>query len=283
MITKQKDTDFKILLDLPDMDFFKFCAKFNSKDAIEFTNINMNQICNNETLWKERLFKFYGNFYPEENQTWKNLYLKLVYYMDKYKYKKNEKSFIKASKKDHLEVVKYLFTLPNINTIANYNEAISQASEKGRIEVVNFFTSLPEANIDTYNEAMIAASLKKGNLGIVKLMLEKGATAIRETLANAYDNNDKKLIKYLKSLKDEKNEKFIIINRRDRKYFGPYSSYDEVLNEFSDYISNMEDNFNLIKRIEKLKEIQTEDEKININNFNNIFAKYGFNLQKRKL
>jgi len=282
MITKQKDTDLLILLNLPDVDFFKFCAKFNSKDAIEFTNINMNQLCNNEILWKERLFKFYGNFYPEYNQTWKNLYLKLVYYMDKYKYKQNEKSLIKAIKKGHLEVVKYLFTLPNINTNENYNEAISKASEKGNIEIVNFLSNFPKANIDTYNKAMIAASSKKENLDIIKLMLEKGATAIKEALDNAYDNNDKKLIKYLKSLKNDKNEKiekFIILNRRDRKYFGPYSSYDEVLNEFS----NLDNNINLIKKIEKLKKTQTEDEKINIDNFNNTFAKYGFNLQKRKL
>lgn len=110
MFSKQKDTDYKILLHMPYVDFFKICVKFNSKSSpspmlpliqsvsstqqqvipslpsihppssasrpqaiLEYKNKYFNQICKNETLWKERLFKYYGKFYPEEGQTWKNL------------------------------------------------------------------------------------------------------------------------------------------------------------------------------------------------------------------
>ena len=119
MITGYQDTDFLTLLKLDDKDFFKICAKLNlPKDLekedypLEFTNRKIYQLCNNENLWETRLFERYGKFYPQDGQTWKNLYLKLVYYLDKYNYKKNHKSFQKASKNGHLEVVKYLMSLP---------------------------------------------------------------------------------------------------------------------------------------------------------------------------
>jgi len=57
----------------------KFCAKFKlDKDEygkeiipLEYKNKIVNQLCNNENLWRERLFKYYWEFYPEEGQTWK--------------------------------------------------------------------------------------------------------------------------------------------------------------------------------------------------------------------
>jgi len=140
-LTKQKDTDFIILLDLPDVDFFKICSKFNSEDALEFKNKYFNRFCKNETLWKERLFKYYGIFYPEEGQTWKNLYLKLVYYMDKYKYNKNSRnSFTKASINGHLEAVKLMQTTRH-HYGRDLEYAIEKAIENGHSEVVRFLSS----------------------------------------------------------------------------------------------------------------------------------------------
>ena len=55
-LSGNKNTDFKILLDLPDVDFFKFCVKFkldkdeNKNDIIEYKNKYVNQFCKNETL-----------------------------------------------------------------------------------------------------------------------------------------------------------------------------------------------------------------------------------------
>ena len=140
-LTKQKDTDFIILLDLPDVDFFKICSKFNTEDSLELKNKYFNRFCKNETLWKERLFKYYGIFYPEEGQTWKNLYLKLVYYMDKYKYNKNSRnSFTKASIKGHLEAVKLMQTTRH-HYGRDLEYAIEKAVENGHSEVVRFLSS----------------------------------------------------------------------------------------------------------------------------------------------
>ena len=134
MITGYKETDFVTLLKLDDKDFFNICAKLNSSKKLkkedyplEFTNRKINELCNNETLWKTRLFERYGKFYPQDGQTWKNLYLKLVYYLDKYDYKKDNESFTDASREGRLEVVKYLMSLPKeygIDPSADDNFAI---------------------------------------------------------------------------------------------------------------------------------------------------------------
>ena len=159
MITGNKDTDFITLLKLDDKDFFNICAKLNlTKNLekedypLEFTNKKIYQLCNNENLWRTRLFERYGKFYPQDGQIWKNLYLKLDYYLDKYKYKKDNKSFEDASQNGQLEVVKYLISLPKeykIDPSANNNEAIRWASINGHLEVVKYLMSLPkEYNIN---------------------------------------------------------------------------------------------------------------------------------------
>ena len=120
MFTKQKNTDFEVLLNLSDKDFFNICANFKlDKDKegkeiipLQYKSKYINELCNDENLWRNRLWKYYGNFYPEDRQTWKNLYLRLVYYLDKYNYKKDISSFQNASYNGHLEVVKYLMSLP---------------------------------------------------------------------------------------------------------------------------------------------------------------------------
>ena len=134
---KIKDVDFIIMMELNDKDLYNLCQinKYGKK------------LCSNEDFWRNRLWKYYGKIYPEEGQKWKEFYLKLVYYMDKYKYEKDNNSFIKASRYGHLEVVKYLMSLDrvyNIDPSAENNIAIRQASRNGHSEVVKYLMSLPE-------------------------------------------------------------------------------------------------------------------------------------------
>ncbi len=86
---KIKDVDLLIMMELCDEDLYNFCQI--NKYGIKLSN--------NEDFWRNRLWKYYGKIYLEERQKLKEFYLKLVYYMDKYKYKKDDNSFREASKK----------------------------------------------------------------------------------------------------------------------------------------------------------------------------------------
>ena len=141
MLTGHRGTDLRVLLELDDREFLIFCGK----DSLQFKNKYINKLCKSESLWQNRLFKYYGQFYPEIDQTWKNLYLSLVYRLDKYKYTKDNSSFLKAIQNGHLDVVKYLIGLPGIiNPSAQDNSAIKWASERGHLDVVKYLTGLPE-------------------------------------------------------------------------------------------------------------------------------------------
>ena len=200
---KNKDVMSIILMKLNDKDLYNFCQ----------INKRANKLCDDH-FWRNRLWKYYGEFYPQDGQTCKNLYLKLVYLIKEYNYIKDNKSLRKASEKGHLEVVKYLMSLPDkIDPSAENNFAIRWASLYGHLEVVKYLMSLPkEYGIDPSvkdNEAIRWASLY-GNLEVVKYLMslpkEYGIDpsadnnyAIR--CANYYKGS--KVVKYLLSLPKE--------------------------------------------------------------------------------
>jgi len=88
----------------------------------------------------------YAKIYPEKPQTWKNMYMKLVFYMNKYYYHIDNHTILNASRYGYLEIVKYLTSLPRVNTYY-INRAIQIASEKGHLEVVKFLSTFPDINI----------------------------------------------------------------------------------------------------------------------------------------
>ena len=78
-----------------------------------------------------------------------------------------------ASYNGHLEVVKYLMSLPgNIDPSADNNYAIRWASRNGHLEVVKYLMSLP-GNIDpsANNNAAIRWASEKGHLEVVKYLM----------------------------------------------------------------------------------------------------------------
>jgi hypothetical protein len=174
MITGHKDTDLRVLLELDDREFLIFCGK---KDSLQFENKYVNKLCKSETLWQNRLFKYYGKFYPEVNQSWKNLYLSLIYLLDKYKYEKDYDSFVKANRNGHLSVVKYLISLPEeykINPAAWDNVAIRVASYGGHLNVVKYLMSLPKEykiNPSVFNNDPISWASINGHLSVVNYLL----------------------------------------------------------------------------------------------------------------
>ena len=69
-----KDLDLLIMMEINDKDLLNYCLinKYGIK------------LCSNEDFWRNRLWKYYGKFYPKEGQKWKELYLKLVHDINKY-------------------------------------------------------------------------------------------------------------------------------------------------------------------------------------------------------
>jgi hypothetical protein len=169
-ITGHKDTDLMLLLEMDDREFLIFCGK----DSLQFKNKYINKLCKSENLWRDRLFKYYGKFYPEVGQTWKNLYLSLVYLLDKYRYEKNNDAIQMAAQNGHLSVVKYLMSLPGINPAADDNDAIKWAIENGHLSVVKYLIGLPkEYGIDPtdWNNFAIKRANENGHLEVVNYLL----------------------------------------------------------------------------------------------------------------
>jgi ankyrin repeat protein len=206
IITGNKDMDLIVLSKLFEKEFFIFCSFKNQNKYI-------NKLYNNETLWRERLFRYYAEIYPEENQTWKNLYLSLIYHLDKFEYKKNKKILMKATMNDHLDVVKYLMSLSKeyeIRTNA-VEKSFEYACKTGFLNIVKYLMSLHgiiKANLD-YNYAIRLAS-EYGHLDVVKYLMSlpkeykidpsaKNNYAIR--LASEYGHLD--VVKYLIGLPQE--------------------------------------------------------------------------------
>ena len=72
-------------------ELFEILNKLDDKDLLNFCSINRKyqEICQNEDFWRNRFFSKYGNqygFYKPKNRTWRNLYLTLVYYENKYRF-----------------------------------------------------------------------------------------------------------------------------------------------------------------------------------------------------
>ncbi len=73
-ITGIKDVDLIIL------------SKLSDKDLLSFCNVDKyaNEICKNEMFWKNRILEKFGNIKKDDKRTWRDLYLKIVYYINKY-------------------------------------------------------------------------------------------------------------------------------------------------------------------------------------------------------
>jgi hypothetical protein len=98
-----KDVDLKIMSELADRELFNVCSQVNKY---------INYICKDESFWRNRFIKKYGNIaiqYKPENRTWRNHYLQVVIDLERFSknpieffnyiiwYKDLEHSFYKES------------------------------------------------------------------------------------------------------------------------------------------------------------------------------------------
>ena len=197
---KNKDVNLIIMMELDDKSLFNFCQinKYGKK------------LCLNEDFWRNRLWKYYGKIYPTEGQKWKEFYLKLVYYIDKYKYEKDDDSFQRVCEAGHLELVKYLISTGLVNPSGGDNYAIRVASANGHLEVIKYLMSTGLVDPSSKDNFAIGTASYNGNLEVVKyLMSIDGGYNIDPSVYDNYpirwagENGHLEVVKYLLSLPKE--------------------------------------------------------------------------------
>ena len=121
-LSQIKDVDQKILSELDDKSLLEFCK----------TNRYGSELCKDEKFWKNRFIYKFGRFDKNPDRSWKDFYLKVVYYTDKYKNKALYHASLKGMK--NFDIVKFLL-------IRGYdkNDGLIGAARGGHKNLVEYF------------------------------------------------------------------------------------------------------------------------------------------------
>ncbi|GAG85778.1 unnamed protein product [marine sediment metagenome] len=190
MLTRYKDVDlYEILMNLDDESLLNFC-KSAVKQEYE------KSLCADETFWKLRMKNYYPSYYHLNNQSWKDFYLKMVYYLSKleelsgipyisseYKlYINSQKSMLNmamnyASDSGQMDIVELMVK----KGADNYNLAIIYAAEAGYMDIINYFI---EKGANNWNGA-IGGAAKGGHMNIIQFLLTKNPNNLNPGLLGA--------------------------------------------------------------------------------------------------
>jgi hypothetical protein len=151
ILTRKKDVDLIILSNLDDKTLFNFCIS-NPKDEY------LKKLCGDESFWRNRLKNNFPEFKTEKKRNWKQTYLALVYYSNKY--------------------------VPN--------EAMKKVAEKGDKDLVEFFIQKGAKN---WNWGMGGAALG-GHRDLVDFFIQKGANMWNFGMSGAERGGHKDLINF---------------------------------------------------------------------------------------
>ncbi len=123
-LTRIKDVDKKILMELDDKSLLEFCK----------TGKYGNQLCKDEIFWKNRFINRFGRADKNQGKSWKDFYLNMVYYLDKYGKHALYHASLKGIK--NLDLIKVLLLREY-----NVNDGLIAASREGHKNLVEFFVS----------------------------------------------------------------------------------------------------------------------------------------------
>ena len=209
MLSGLKDVDRKILKYVGDKDLIQTCSTDRK---------TWNEVCDDNFL-KRRLSKYPGiEKYKRENETWKQFFLRFIYYtskmredhqfeytsgdfkkqyhmLEKWRRRWDELLFV-ASGVGELLMVKY--ALQQGANIHSYSDnALRFAAEKGHFEVVKFLLD-NGADIHIHDDTPLRLASRTGNLEMVKYLVEHGANVHgSDVLRSAVVNGDLQIVKYL--------------------------------------------------------------------------------------
>ncbi len=152
MLTGLRDTDLIIMDQLNDKDLLSYCQT----DKIG--------VCKNEDFWRNRFIKVHGEAaakFKNKDRSWKDYYLAVIYYTEKYT---NERAAKETAKKDYMDLFlffsrfiaeydkiaaivesgneKYINMIKNINIPVIFaNRGLSIASKNENRELIDFFVN----------------------------------------------------------------------------------------------------------------------------------------------
>jgi hypothetical protein len=191
-LTKIKDLDLARLEKLDDKELFSVCL----------LNKEMRELCSDENFWKRRLINKYGlevakfkmNEYEKKERRWKDYYLSLVFYENRYSF---AEGLNKASEKGYLDIVKYFIVKLN-NTeeyMGSIHTALYYAAKAGRKEIIDYFL---EKGGQPYMgwQGAIRGNQKE----LTKFFLEKTNSPVHDykiALWTAEQDKNYEMIKYL--------------------------------------------------------------------------------------
>ncbi len=136
MTTGYKDVDFMILSKLDDKSLLSFCK----------TDKRGKKLCENEDFWRNRTVKKYGNVEKSEKRTWKNFYLKIVYYEDIYENLNKIIMILSKGGYKNIDIINFFIS----KGASDWNMGMMGAAEGGHKDLVDFFISKGANDIILY-------------------------------------------------------------------------------------------------------------------------------------
>ncbi len=158
MLTGLRDTDLIIMNELNDKDLLAYCQT----DKIG--------VCRNEDFWRNRFIKVHdeaASKFKNKDRSWKDYYLAVIYYTEKYS---NERAAKETAKKDYMDLFLFFSRF-----IAEYDK-IAAIVETGNKKYINMIkdTDIPAilANI-----GLVIAS-KNENRELMDFFISKAANPV---------------------------------------------------------------------------------------------------------
>ena len=186
-LSKIRDVDLKILSELGDRDVLNYCK----------THKYGNELCNNEDFWRNRLqLKYPGSEGLKSlRDTWKDFYLKIMYYFDKYK--TPDKAMVEAVRKNDIEMVKFFI----LQGASKWGDGMDLASYLGNRKLVDFFIQNSKSAGEEWEEddwnMWLAAAAEGGHIDLMKFFIAQGADGLNLAMYIAARGGNKQAVDYL--------------------------------------------------------------------------------------
>jgi len=182
-LTGYKDIDLMILSKLDDESLFSFCIS-NPKDYY------LKKLCADESFWMNRLKNNFPEFKLEnknKSRTWKQTYLALVYYSNKYDSDDAIEKLSKGGMKN-IDLINF-FIQKGAN---NWNLGMVSAAEGGHKDLVQFFI---QKGANNWNSGMVSAA-EGGHKDLVQFFIQKGAKDWNLGMISAAKGGHKDLVQF---------------------------------------------------------------------------------------
>ena len=194
-LSKIRDVDLKILSELDDYDLLNYCK----------THKYGSELCNNEDFWRNRVeAKFPGAGKIKSSKTsWKNFYLKIVYYSNKYKNMMDRyqpwksQAMFEAVRRNDIDMIEFFI----MQGASDWSSGMKFAAHLGNRKLVDFFIEKAESDGEEWDQydwdIGLFWSSQGGHLDLMKFFIEKGADQLNSALYSAAVGGHRNAIDYL--------------------------------------------------------------------------------------